>query len=146
MDRFGFGDVARLMPKVTSNFLFNGVELARKEMIENIENQSSKESGKSYPELTYYLDWRPKNPPRLVLTGELLNEIKVNRVHVLGNSVVLTIDPIDKKGKGYASYHQDGENQYKDKEEFQSEFVTQSESLWYSQTKMLINEIDKIFR
>ena len=142
MDKFGFSQAAAQMQRVEQSFIRQGIELAREEMIENIESQSSKESGSPYPELSY----RTTPPPRLILTGALFDEIKENQPVIIGNKGVLTIDPTDEHGDGYASYHQDGENQYRDKEDFQAEFVTQSGELEGKQVGLLINELDKIFR
>lgn len=131
---------------VQSQFLKQGVELAREEMISNIETQSSKESGKSYPDLSYLINGVEKQPPRLILTGELFSEIKENPIQISANSAKLTIDPIDPdKGEGYASYHQEGENNYKDKEEFQAEFVTQSDELANKQINLLTGLLDSSF-
>lgn len=146
-DRFGFGRVAGKVRSVEKRWLSGAVQLAREEMVRNIREQTNQESGVSYPALSYLIDWVPKNPPRLVLTGILLAAIRNNGIKFIGRSeAILTIDPIDSKGNGYASYHQDGENQYKSKSEFQSEFVTQSKVLDRRQRRLLIDELDKEFR
>ena len=145
-DRFNFGEVARTFKSIEREFINKGIELAREEMITNISSQSSAESGKEYPELTYLIDWRPKNPPRLVLTGQLFEEIKSNKIQIIGSNYgILTIDPEDEKGRGYASYHQEGENNIKSKDEFQSEFVTQSDSLANKQVNLLESLVNKAF-
>jgi hypothetical protein len=145
MSKFNFRQVQSKLKRIERDFIANGIELARREMLDNIRNQSSKESGQPYPELTYLLDWKPKNPPRLVLTRALLDEIIFNRPVILGNKGILTIDPIDERGKGYASYHQDGENQFKSKEDFQAEFVTQSSELDAKQKTLLIGLVQSAF-
>ncbi len=143
---FNFGRVASKMRIVEKNFLTKGIELARDEMVKNITSQTSAESGKAYPPLTYLLNWKiPKPPPRLILTGELFDQIKTNRIQIIGRLGKLTIDPIDSRGKGYASYHEEGENQYKSKDEFQAEFVTQSTELSDKQEQLLLNETTKAF-
>lgn len=129
------------MKSVETTFIRNGIELAREEMLENFESQSSKESGQLWPELSY----RYEPPTKLDLTGELKNEVATSRPNVSGNKGVLVIDPIDEKGRGYASYHEDGVNQYKDKEEFQREFVTQSSELAEKQVRLLETLINNQF-
>ena len=141
-NRFNFSEIKNRMVSVERDFLTKAIDLAKEEIKENFESQSSLESGKSWPELSY----REEPPPRLQLTGELMQESLNNKPTIIGNQAILSIDPIDKRGKGYASYHEDGENQYKEKEEFQSEFVTQSKELENKQVELLIRELNKVFK
>lgn len=141
MDKFGFNKVANAVRASEQVFLQKGVQLAREEMISNIALSNNQETGESYPPLSY----REEPPQRLVLTGELLREVESNPIRVSGNHAVLTIDPIDERGRGYASYHEEGENQYKSKSEFQAEFVTQSSELAQKQINLLESLINSSF-
>ena len=133
MDRFGFNKLSKAIQSSTPIFLEKGIKLAQEEMKENFESESNAESNQSWNEISY----RDVPPPILDLTGQLKEEALNNHPIILGNKGILTIDPIDSRGKGYASYHQDGENQYRDKSEFQREFVTQSEKLAQKQVNLL---------
>ena len=145
-DKFNFGRVASVMKSVEREFLTKGVELAREEAVLNIESQVNSETGEEYPEITYIVAGGVKPPPRLILTGDLFDEVKGNPIEVRGNEAKLVIDPIDERGKGYASYHQDGENNYKSKDEFQSEFITQSSNLAEKQVRLLETLVNNSFQ
>lgn len=140
-NKFGFSDIARRAKIAERNFLLKGIKLAQEEISENFSSQSSKQSKKSWNELSY----RNVPPPILDLTGELKGDALGNKPQIFGNKAVLTIDPIDERGKGYASYHEDGINQYKSKDEFQREFVTHSNELENNQVSTLIKELNNAF-
>ena len=140
-DRFGFNISSKQFKLAERNFISNGIKLAQLEMKENFEGETNSESGNAWNDISY----RDFPPPILDLTGELKNEAIGNKPIIVGNSGTLTIDPIDERGKGYASYHQDGVNQYRSKDEFHREFVTQSEELTNKQTNLLLNEFNLIF-
>jgi len=130
------------MKVVERRFLQKGIELAQEEMKENFDTESNKETGSSWNGISY----RDTPPPILDLSGDLKSEAIGNKPIIVGNTGTLTIDPIDERGKGYASYHQDGENQYRSETEFKREFVTQSKELENKQVSLLINELDRQFR
>jgi len=140
-DKFNFAAVSSALKNVEKDFLVKGIKLAQEEMKENFESESSAEGNKSWEDISY----RDVPPPILDLTGELKNEAINGVPQISGNKAVLTIDPIDSRGKGYASYHQEGENQYRSKSEFQREFVTQSSSLTEKQVGLLENLVNNSF-
>lgn len=146
--RFNFKDVEKKMrSEVVPGFLNDGINLAKLEFAKNFESESNSESNEKWSELSpNYYGRDPEDAPILDLTGKLKDEALNNRPVISGNKAILTIDPIDSRGKGYASYHEDGENQYRDKVEFQREFVTQSKELDEKQKRMLINKLDKAFK
>ncbi|MEO7531556.1 MAG: hypothetical protein ABIS69_09095 [Sediminibacterium sp.] len=139
MDRFGFNKIR--IDRVTKRFLTQGIKLAQEEIKQNFDTQSEQEHGKSWNSISY----RNVPPPILNLKGKL-KFIAINgKPSIVGNTATLTIDPLDDRGKGYASYHQDGINQFRSKDNFQREFVTQSKNLENKQVSMLIQELDKEF-
>ena len=139
--KFNFSAVQSTLKSVEKEFLVKGIKLAQEEMKENFESESSLEGNKSWEDISY----RDVPPPILDLTGELKNEAINGVPKISGNKAVLTIDPIDSRGKGYASYHQEGENQYRSKSEFQREFVTQSTSLTEKQISLLESLVNNSF-
>jgi|ERR1700735_1101322 len=139
--RFNFRQVQTKMRTVERKFLVEGIKLAQEEMKENFDGEINSETGSSWNSISY----RDVPPPILDLTGDLKSEALGNKPVIVGNTATLTIDPIDIRGKGYASYHQDGENQYRSQGEFQREFVTQSKDLENKQVAELIRILDASF-
>lgn len=140
-NKFNFRQVAQKMRQVERRFLNDGIKLAQQEMKENFDSESNKETGESWNSISY----RDVPPPILDLSGDLKGEALGNKPQISGNVATLVIDPIDHRGKGYASYHQDGENQYRSQGEFQREFVTQSQDLENKQVAELIRILDNTF-
>lgn len=137
MSKLGFGDVAAKAIRIKRDFLRGGILLAKQEIAENFNNQSNKETSMAWNDVV-----RDVPPPILNVTGALKDD---TTIQINESSAILTKDPIDKRGRGYASYHEDGENQYRSKSEFQREFVTHSLQLENEQIALLTELIDKAF-
>lgn len=140
MSKLGFDKLLSSFSNLEREFLTKGVKLAQREFEHNFESESNSESYETWNDVV-----RDVPPPILDVTGKLKNEATTNIPILSKGKAVLTINPIDERGREYASYHQDGENQYRSKEEFQREFVTQSEELTQKQVNLLEREADKFF-
>lgn len=135
MSKLGFNLVISKMKRLERQFLSDGMKLARQEFKFNFDSQSDAESN---------MLWHPvkrKVPPKiLVNTGNMKSEaIRTGKITTLPGKMILTIDPIDIRGNGYASFHQDGEGR------IQRNYVTQSENLTNKQTNRLLDLLDKAF-
>ena len=127
---------AEICKKIEKRFLTKGMRAAQSEIRRNFNKETDSESGNAW---TMVLRGYP--PPILDVTGELRAQaLHSGNVVIMPHKAVLTIDPKDSTGRGYAVYHQDGVNVH------QRRFVTQSAKLTTDQTNILLNEIDREFK
>lgn len=132
MSKLGFDRSIRRIGGSKRAFLRGAIVLARKEFKRNFDTETDTESKKRWDAVL-----RGYPPPILDVTGELRAQaISGGVLKFTINSAHLTIDPLDERGRGYASYHQDGTPKM-----HQRRFVTQSESL----SKLQQNLLDKTF-
>ena len=140
-DRFGFGEILKKLPSIEKEWLTDGIKVAQQEFKSNFEQEKDSEKNKNWNPVI-----RQVPPPILQDTGEMMEQ-SISGVPVIsGNKAVLTIDPIDERGKGYAEYHQEGINQYRSQEEFQRQFITESEDTDKKLKSLLISILDKNFK
>lgn len=136
MSRLGFDRMLRNIRQINKEFLREGMKAAQKEFKQNFEFEVNSQTGQLWDNVV-----RSVPPPILDVTGSMKRAaIASGNVVYLGNSAVLTVDPIDKRGRGYAAYHQEGTSRAP-----QREFVTQSNELTKEQESILDNLIEKIF-
>lgn len=136
MSKLGFDKSIRKIGGSKRSFLRGAIVLARKEFKRNFDTESDSESKKRWDAVL-----RGYPPPILDVTGELRAQaVSGGRLEFKLNSAHLTIDPLDERGRGYASYHQDGTPQM-----HQRRFVTQSEALSKAQQNLLDKTFGEIF-
>lgn len=142
MSKLGFDKVLQDMNGIEGVFLRKGMKISMIYFEKNFETESNTATGNEWNDVV-----RDVPPPILNVTGKLKEETTNEKnVAYLGNKATLTIDPIDKRGKGYAEYHEEGINQYRSKSDFQREFVTEGEDMLDEIELMLINELNKAFK
>lgn len=142
MSKLGFDKIIKRINTAERNFLKKGMIRAQKEFNHNFDKETNSETKENWPVLS-----RPEPPSKLNVSGALKkNTLYFGNVRFYPGRAILLIDPIDKKGRGYAEYHQEGINQYKSKKEFERKFVTQSRDLDEDQKKILMIEVDRAFR
>ena len=127
MSKLGFGQVERRMVRVERKFLTQGIKLAQKEFKENFNSESNSETGVDWE------DWKIQHPGQnkiLVKDGKLKDESLTNKPVIISSgstgTAILTIDPVDDRGRNYAAYHEESPSQGNN---IQREFVTQSSNL-----------------
>lgn len=140
--RFGFGSLAvRFKAAVERPFLEQGINLAKEEFKDNFDTESNLETQNPWNDVV-----RNTGEPILDVSGKLKSEATRSGGIVFGNKkATFDINPTDDRGREYAQYHQEGINQYKTKDEFQREFVTQSDDLSNKQEKLLVKLTDNFF-
>lgn len=136
MSLLGFDKLLSRLESVEKEFLVSGIRLAQYEFKKNFDTESDSETD------THWHPVKRKTPPTiLVKTGEMKSQaVRTGRVVYSRGSAVLTIDPIDRDGRGYAAYHQDGDGVS------ERPFVTQSADLTNKQEQALLNILDKFFQ
>jgi hypothetical protein len=141
MSKLGFEKLLRDVDKIEKSFLKRGMKLVQKEIKTNFDKETNSETSKNWLDVE-----RGVPPPILDVTGELKAQAThpSNIIYSKGKAV-LTVDPIDIRGRGYAQYHQDGINQYRTKDSFQREFVTHSNDLENKHLKLLTDIVDNWF-
>lgn len=133
MSRLGFDKAIVRAKQMQRPFLERCMKAAQDEFNRNFSSQSDAEKGEPWPPLS-----RIEPPPKLIKTGALRRQAcDPSKIIYSLWKARLVIDPIDDGGRGYASYHQDGENQSKSVQEFQRRFVTQSSKLTDTQLYIL---------
>jgi hypothetical protein len=135
MSKLGFDKLIRNLPNIKRRFLVNGIRLAQNEMRENFEGEKNSESGTDWKDVK-----RPTPPKILIETNSMYEETQNNRPAISGNTAVLTIDPMDSRGRNYAAYHQEKPSQGNN---VQREFVTQSADLDKRQLDELCRQVEK---
>lgn len=141
MSKLGFNRDIINMRSAQKRFLRVGMSLAQKEFKRNFDGEKNSETGQQWDDVV-----RGVPPPILDDTGELKgNTLSSGNVSYTSNSdfggtAVLTVDPIDKRGRGYAQYHQDGIGVT------ERAFITQSNDLTNEQESLLISLTDKSFK
>lgn len=142
MSKLGFDKVMMEMNGVERVFLKKGMKISMNHFEKNFDTESNTATGNEWNDVV-----RDVPPPILNVTGKLKEESTNERnVEYSGNKATLTVDPIDKRGKGYAEYHEEGINQYRSKSDFQREFITEGQDMMDEIEVMLINELDKVFK
>jgi hypothetical protein len=111
MSLLGFNIVINNLKASTKPMLKEMMDASKKEFEQNFETESNTETGSAWTPLSESTLLVKQNPDNgiLVDTGMLKNEATEGKVIYTQNSSTLIVDPIDKYGKGYASYHMDGD-------------------------------------
>lgn len=136
--KLGFGS----LKLDTGLFFRESMTAAKEEFASNFENEENNETGQNWNKVK-----RDVPPPILNVTGALKDSAtREGDIKISGNTSSFEVSAIDSRGKEYASFHEDGENQHVSKEEFQREFVTQSDKLTEKQVNILIKIVDKMFK
>lgn len=132
--KFGFSNLAKqFTSKIEKPFFDGAMDLAKQEFKSNFATESNSETNNPWNDVV-----RNTGDPILDVTGKLKSESTRTGGIIYGvKKATFNINPVDKRGREYAQYHQDGINQYKSKDEFQREFVTQSDKLTDDQMKLL---------
>lgn len=140
--KFNFGSLSKqFQAKVERPFLDGGMKLAKDEFAGNFSTESNAETKNPWNDVV-----RTTSDPILDVSGRLKTAATKDGGIVYGNKkATFNINPIDNRGREYAQYHQDGINQYRTKDEFEREFVTQSDDLNNKQENLLLNLINKLF-
>ncbi len=141
MSKLGFQNLIAKYDDFEKDFLKDGISLAQKEFSENFDNETNSETGQSWADVK-----RGVPPPILNVTGNLKSQtLDIKNVVFRKGSAVLTVDPIDARGRGYAKYHQDGFNHLSAGWIDSRSFLTQSPSLTFNQKLLLEKLADKFF-
>jgi len=135
MSKLGFDKLIKNLPVIKRRFLINGIKLAQKEMKKNFDGEVNSESGEMWEDVK-----RPVPPKILIETGSMKSETQNNQPAISENKAVLTIDPMDSRGRSYAAYHQEHPSKGRN---IQREFVTQSMSLDREQLQELKDQVEK---
>lgn len=135
MSKLGFDQVLKRLQKVDREFILGGIELAKQEFKRNFQTESNAESGSG---------WKPvkrKVPPQILVEDDELRKqaVKDGTLRYFYGRGQYIIDPIDKRGKGYADYHQSGVGVAERK------FATQSKDLTKKQRDLLVTLVHKAF-
>jgi len=130
MSLLGFDKVIKNLQASNAAMLKEMMAESQKEFSRNFKEEKNSETGKSWPSLSEETIKRKGSSEILRETGKLEKETLGRNIKTTDHSITLTVDPIDKRGKGYASYHMDGEGVKK------REYITTSSSL-----KKIINEV-----
>jgi hypothetical protein len=105
---------------------------AQRTFDQNFENESV--DGRVWEDVV-----RDMPPPILDVTGQLRgNVVAKGNVQVAGDSATLTVDPIDKYGRGYASYHQEGTDRAP-----QREYMRQTNDLTDEQVEIIADTFNR---
>lgn len=132
MSKLGFNKAIANYTKMEQAFFRRGMRAAQQEFKRNFDTESDAETGRSWDMVL-----RGYPPPILDVTGQLRAEaLSSKNVKIYRGKAVLTVDPIDGRGRGYAAYHQDGDGVN------QRKFLTQSTNLTRVQTNILLDCFD----
>ena len=117
------------------------MEESQREFAHNFENEVNSETGEDWTPLAESTLQSKENPDNgiLVDTGSLKNETLRGNIVYTQNSATLIVDPIDKRGRGYASYHMDGDGVP------ERDYITRSRTLGSNLENIALNHVDKSF-
>lgn len=125
MSKLGFDKALRRLAVAEKRFFVLAMQAAQKEFKTNFDTESNVQTGQSWDMVV-----RGYPPPILDVTGELRAEtLSRKNISYFRNKAVLTVDPIDNRGRGYASYHQEGFTHKNGTEVEARKFLTQSRQL-----------------
>lgn len=135
MSKLGFDRSIKQIERANRIFLQRGIRASMQEFKRNFDREMNSETGQGWEAVL-----RAYPPPILDVTGELRAQaLSAGNVRYYGYKAVLTADPIDERGRGYASYHMDGTPNMTKRE-----FFTQSESLTKEHLSILADVQDRI--
>lgn len=135
MSKLGFDRILSKLSRAEKRFLQDGMRIAKREFKQNFDKEQNSETGNSWDMVV-----RAYPPPILEETTRLRRETLYGEVIYSVGKASLIIDPVDKRGRGYASYHEEGTDIMP-----QREFVTQSENSTNLQIEALYKRLDEIF-
>lgn len=138
--KLGFGDLLSQLKIAEKEFLKEGIQLAKTEFNENFDLKEDKGDEKGGAETWEPLKYRREPPPILQLTGNMRDKTVSAPIQYGSNFAFFIIDPLDKKGRGYASYHDTGTNKMPARRT-----VVQSSELDFKQLNALMNILDRVF-
>lgn len=141
MSLLGFNIVINNLKNSTKPMLKEMMDASKREFEENFETESNIETGHPWQPLSQSTLLTKENPDNgiLVDTGALKNEATKGKVVYTQNSATLIVDPIDKRGKGYASYHMDGDGVP------ERDYLTRSSHLEQEILEIAMKHVDKSF-
>lgn len=131
---WGFGTAMNRMQAQGKTALREMMDAAQKEFGENFDTESA--GGKPWDDVV-----RDVPPPILDVTGELRGHVEAKgNVAIMADKAILTVDPLDSRGRGYAEYHMEGTPYMP-----QREFIVQTDSLTAEQEDIILNTIENAF-
>lgn len=143
MSKLGFNKVLNRLDHLERNFFTKAMSAAQKEFKQNFDTESNAEDNTKWDSLKR----RTPPPPILQWDGNLKAEsLKPRNVVIMKGKAILTINPIDKRGRSYAKFHQEGFTHLQAGRIAPRKFVTQSSILTLTQKRILEIETDKCFK
>lgn len=141
MSLLGFDIVIRNLKADNRSMLQDMMDESKKEFRRNFDTESNTETNSPWQPLSESTLLTKENPDNgiLVDTGALKNEATGGKVVYTQNSATLIVDPVDKHGKNYASYHMDGDGVPK------RDYLTRSATLENNIKEIALNHVDKSF-
>lgn len=141
MSLLGFDIVIKNLKANNNKMLKEMMDESKKEFKRNFDTESNQETGNPWQPLSEATLLTKENPDNgiLVNTGALKNEAIGGNVIYRQNSATLIVDPVDKYGKAYASYHMDGDGVPK------RDYLTRSANLENNIKEIALNYTDKSF-
>lgn len=141
MSLLGFDIVIRNLRADNRSMLKDMMDESKKEFKKNFDTETNQETNSPWQPLSESTLLTKENPDNgiLVNTGALKNEATGGEVIYTQNSATLIVDPVDKHGKGYASYHMDGDGVP------ERDYLTRSATLENNLKEIALNHLDKSF-
>lgn len=138
--KLGFGELLGYFKVAENDFLMEGAELAKEEFNKNFDSKSDKGDDEGFGGEWAPLISRNEPPPMLELTGRMREKTVDSPIQIGNGFSLFIIDPIDKRGRGYAEYHDQGTQNMP-----QRRTIVQSKDLDFKQLNALMRNIDKAF-
>lgn len=143
MSKWGFDRILRKLPQIERRFFTEAIKAAQKSEFKlNFSANKDNETNVSWNPVL-----RAVPPPILDVTGKLKAEaISKGKVVILPRKGILTIEPIDSRGRGYASYHQKGFTHKSGTFVEARPFISQSANLIRIQKAILLKIVSQTFK
>lgn len=140
MSKLGLNNLLKDFESLEKKFFDRAIKESKKEFRSNFNKERNHETD---------TDWdmvlRVYPPPILDVSGLLKNEVLNNKHKTFKGVAILTVNPIDERGRGYAKYHQEGFFAKNGDFVAPREFFTQSSNLTRKHKEILLDETHKIF-